>query len=248
MACAHTHRHMWNSFPVILKEAFDFTSDSPKKSISEQVRCAQGFRWLQGHHIHLHRKHMDMGKLSTLLQMGFWGVFTESDSQMDKNLTNQRPSGGEIVSTWIRQPFNLIPKSTALGNDPTAVRGNSEAPWGRSPSTSQHHHHLQLCKRDKISCMSNKQLKCSSSVSSYNNLPTRRCGRSNRSWRSALIQMLRSTMHLAQGRRHLLFHETEKQDGFAPCTDLPFSTSFTPRKRKRLQLLSGLPKSIIREE
>jgi len=85
-------------------------------------------------------------------------------------------------------------------------------------------------------------------MSSYNNIPKVRCGRSKGSWRSALVQMLRSTMHLAQGRRHLLSHGTEKQDGSVPCPDLPFSAGFTPRIRERLQLLSGLPKSIIREE
>lgn len=122
------------------------------------MRCAQGFRWLQGHHIHLHRKHMDMGKLSTLLQMGFWGVFTESDSQWIKTSQIKGQAGGEIASTRIRQPISVIPKPTALGIDPTAVRGSSVASQGRPSSTSQHHHHPQQRKGDKISFMSNKQI------------------------------------------------------------------------------------------
>lgn len=100
MACAHTPTHVEFLSSNPQRGFWFYFWFSKKKSTSEQVRCAQGFRWLQGHHIHLHRKHMDMGKLSTLLQMGFWGVFTESDSQWIKTSQIKGQAwGGNCIHT-----------------------------------------------------------------------------------------------------------------------------------------------------
>lgn len=150
---------MWNSFPVILKEAFDFTSDSPKKK-------APVSKW------DVHRD-LDGSKVTTYIYIGniwIWENFPlcckwvfEVFSQnlilkWIKTSQIKGQVGGEIASTRIRQPISVIPKPTALGIDPTAVRGSSVASQGRLSSTSQHHHHPQQRKGDKISCMSNKQI------------------------------------------------------------------------------------------